>query len=147
MTSELVAQNQPGAALTSEDTAANIVATLATWRPHPTKVRLLLERARDRLASEATIAGRVGIGRKTLSHYRHDPRDSVFRTLYPLVAHDERYAVLVLAALTMRGAHATLYDAVNGGRVSKAQISATQIVIDSADRRYKQRNQDPLPTI
>ena len=136
------AQPQPIAASPAEA----LVSTLATWRAHPTKVRLLIERAKDRLASNAEVANRCGVSPRYLSQMRH-AKDPVFGTLYAGALYDERVAVLLLAALTVRGAHATLYDAVNGTKVQRAQVIAAQTVIEAATRRHQQREHDPLPTL
>src|SRR4030042_1469047 len=74
------------------------VATLSNWHPHPTKVKVLIERAKDRLASNKEIASRAGIGLCHLSQMRHGP-DSTFSQLYEGAMYDEGIAVLLLAAL------------------------------------------------
>ena len=136
------AQPQP-VALSPADT---LVAALSNWHPHPTKVKVLIERAKDRLASNKEVATRAGIGLCHLSQMRHGS-DATFAQLYEGAMYDERVAVLLLAALTIRGAHATLYDAVNGTKVQRAQVIAAQTVIEAATRRHQQREHDPLPSL
>ena len=126
--------------------ADTLVAVLQQWRATPTQLKILVERSCDRLATDRQIAERVERSPAWLSVMRRD-RDSTFSRLYEAALYDEETAVLLLAYLTHRGAHATLYRAVNGKPVQRAQIIAAQTVIEAATRRHQQREHDPLPSL
>ena len=118
-----------------EQKALSLIDLFVSWRPHPTKVKLLIERARSRVATDSAIAEALGHRAATLSHIKQ--KDEVFRNLWLEVTYDEETAVLLLAYLTTRGAYATIYDAVNGGRPMRANVMAAQSVIELAERRRR----------
>jgi hypothetical protein len=128
------------------DKASSLVLVLQSWRPSPTQMALVIERCCDRIATDATIAERCGKSRGWLSEMRRD-KTSTFARVYDSAMYDEETAVLVLAYYANRGALATLYRAVNGRPVQRAQVIAAQAVIDTATRRQRQREYDPLPAL
>jgi len=119
-----------------EQKALSLIDLFVSWRPHPTKVKLLIERARSRVATDSAIAEALGHRAATLSHIKQ--KDEVFRNLWLEVTYDEETAVLLLAYLTTRGAYATIYNAVNGDiTLRKANVTAAQSVIELAERRRR----------
>jgi len=130
----------------AEDKAGNLVATLQQWRPTPTQTAMLIERCCDRIATDAQIAERAGKSASLLTKLKAR-KDSVFARVYDSAMYDEETAVLVLAYYANRGALATLYRAVNGRPVQRAQVIAAQAIIDTATRRQRQREHDPLPSL
>jgi len=119
----------------AEQKALSLIDVMVSWQPHPTKVKLLIERARSRTATDGAIAEALGHRPATLSHIK--AKDELFRNLWKEVTYDEETAVLLLAYLTTRGAYATIYDAVNGGRPMRANVMAAQSVIELAERRRR----------
>ena len=127
----------------TQQKAFGLVEVMRQWRPHPTKVKLLIERARSRVCSDAATARTVGVHPNTVA--MHKRQDEVFRELWTEVTYDEETAVLLLAYLTTRGAYATIYDAVNGGKPMRANVIAAQSVIELAERRRRAAtNPDPM---
>jgi hypothetical protein len=123
-----------------------LVAVMQGWHATPTQLKMLVERCCDRLATDREIAERTGRKANWLSYMRRQ-HDTPFSRLYEAALYDEETAVLLLAYLTHRGAHATLYRAVNGKPVQRAQVIAAQTVIEAATRRHQQREHDPLPSL
>lgn len=115
--------------------AEQLIAQLSAWRANPTCVSILIERARSRVARDTSIAQAAGITTTHLSRLKR--QDATFKELYEAATYDEETAALLLAYFTYRGAHATIYDAVNGGRVMRAQVQAAQSVIELAERRRR----------
>jgi len=119
----------------AEQRALDLIDLVSTWKAHPSKVKLLIERARTRTATDKAIAATLGLGPNAIGH--HCRKDETFHYLWNQVKYDEETAVLLLAYLTTRGAYATIYDAVNGGRPMRANVMAAQSVIELAERRRR----------
>lgn len=121
---------------TATDRAAELIARLSEWRPRPSKVRLLIARAQSRLATDKQVAEDCGLKPKTLDQYKRE--DQRFRELFTEATYDEEIAVLLLSYLTVRGAHATIYRAVNGDTtLRRANIQAAESVLNLAERRRR----------
>jgi len=116
--------------------AVALLDTLTTWRPTPTAVKALIERARDRLCGEQEIAARCKITPTHLGRLRG--KDKTLADLYTQARDREEVAVLLLDYYSRRGAYRTIYDAVNGDNtIRRANVQAAQSVIELADRRRR----------
>ena len=126
----------PQAIPVAEQKAQDLVSIMAEWHPHPTKVKLLIERAASRILTDSAISISLGLHPNTASDYKR--KDGTLKYLWNAVQYDEEMAVLLLAYLTTRGAYATMFRAVTGDTtLRRANVQAAQSVIELAERRRR----------
>jgi hypothetical protein len=118
--------------------------TLRTWKPRPSMLRVLVERAKDRMATNREVAERAHISYRQMVRMRTDP---TFRQVFDSVEATEETSVLLLLHYMPRAACRTLYEAFNGQEAHKATIQAAQAIIDAAERRSDPRRKSALPSL